>query len=148
MKCSREKAPTAQFWPVFHFNADFKCHLCIMTFNVRLSCCSEGRDNLLALIIKGNQSKEKEKRDEKRCRYSRFKLSVCLWAVRDGADRNVPIFNRADVFLFPAFSLCLCITNKCYTTLQQKLAWLLQRKQKACQETRLPLTGLRFSLFT
>lgn len=51
-------------------------------------------------------------------------------------------------FLFPAFSLCLCITNKCYTTLQQKLSWLLQRRQKACQETRLPLTGLRFSLFT
>lgn len=145
MKCSGEKPPTAQFWPVFPFNADFKCHLCITTFNVRLSC-SEGRDNLLALIIKGNQSKEKETRDEKSCRYSRFQLPGCF--VRDGADRNVLIFNRADVFLFPAFSLCLCITNKCYTTLQQKLSWLLQRRQKACQETRLPLTGLRFSLFT
>lgn len=111
MKCSGEKPPTAQFWPVFPFNADFKCHLCITTFNVRLSC-SEGRDNLLALIIKGNQSKEKEKRDEKSCRYSRFQLPGCF--VRDGADRNVLIFNRADVFLFPAFSLCLCITNKCY----------------------------------
>lgn len=101
MKCSGEKPPTAQFWPVFPFNADFKCHLCITTFNVRLSCCSEGRDNLLALIIKGNQSKGKEKRDEKCGRYSRFKLPGCLWAVRDGADRNVLIFNRADVFLFP-----------------------------------------------
>lgn len=54
----------------------------------------------LLWLLKETKAKEKRS-DEKCCRYSRFKLPGCLWAVRDGADRNVLIFNRADVFLFP-----------------------------------------------
>lgn len=49
---------------------------------------------------------------------------------------------------FVSFFLLHCVTNKRYTTLQQKLSWLFRGRQKACQEMCLLLTGLCFSLFT